>query len=63
MEPIGYMQGVGATLRDRRRQLGLDQMTVALLAGVSRKSVSEMERGKATIRVDTLVRVLDVVGL
>jgi transcriptional regulator with XRE-family HTH domain len=63
MTPNGYMKDVAAAVRSRRRYLGVDQETVASLAGVSRKSVSEIERAKPTIRVDVLVKVLDAVGL
>lgn len=63
MTPNGYMADVAMAVRSRRRQLGVDQETVARLAGVSRKAVSEIERAKPTIRVDVLVKVLDAVGL
>ena len=63
MTPIGYMDQIGRIARARRKQLGIDQETAARLAGVSRKSVSEIERGKPTVRFDVLVRVLDVLGL
>ena len=63
MTPNGYMGEVALVVRSRRRQLGVDQETVARLAGVSRKAVSEIERAKPTIRVDVLVKVLDALGL
>ncbi len=63
MTPNGYMDVVGGQVRSRRRALRIDQQTLANLAGVSRKSVSEIERGKATIRMDVLVAVLDALGL
>ncbi len=63
MEPISYMDGIGKAVRVRRKQLHIDQQTVADLAGVSRKAVSDIERGKPTIRFDVLARVLTAVGL
>lgn len=63
MTPIGYTHGVGEAIRNRRRALGIDQETVASLAGVSRKLVSEVERGKPTVRLDGVLRILDVLGL
>ncbi|MEA2024272.1 MAG: helix-turn-helix domain-containing protein [Actinomycetota bacterium] len=63
MEPIGYMDGVGALVRRRRKALRVDQQTVADLAGVSRKLVSDIERGKPTLRMDGLLAVLGAVGL
>ncbi len=63
MTPNDYMDVVGGQVRARRKALRIDQQTLADLAGVSRKSVSEIERGKATIRMDVLVAVLDGLGL
>ena len=63
MAPTSYMEEVGQRTRMRRRSLSIDQQTLADLAGVSRKSVSEIERGKATIQMDILIRVLNVLGL
>ena len=59
----GYMDMLGGQVRARRKALRTSQQTLADLAGVSRKSVSEIERGKATIRMDVLVAVLDALGL
>ncbi len=63
MEPISYMEAIGRAVRSRRKQLLVDQQTVADLAGVSRKAVSDIERGKPTIRFDVLAKVLTAVGL
>ncbi len=63
MASNGCMDVVGGQVRARRKALRIDQETLASLAGVSRKTVSEIERGKATIRLDVLVAVLDALGL
>ncbi len=63
MELIDYMDEVGALVRQRRKALRIDQQTVADLAGVSRKLVSDIERGKPTVRMDGLLTVLGAVGL
>lgn len=57
------MDDIGGAVRARRKQLRIDQQTVADLAGVSRKAVSDIERGKPTIRFDVLAEVLTAVGL
>ena len=62
MGTIGYMDEIGMRVRERRRLLGIDQATAADLAGISRKTVSEIERGKATVRMDVLARLLEVLG-
>lgn len=63
MTPIGYIDELPGIVRARRKELGIDQETAARLAGVSRKTISEIERGKQTIRLDVIIRVLDVLGL
>lgn len=46
----------------RRRQLGLTQARLAELAGVSRSSVQAIESGRATVQLDVLTAVADVLG-
>ena len=47
----------------QRRALGLRQADLAALAGVSERFVRELESGKASVRLDKLEPVLDVLGL
>ena len=47
----------------RRRDLGLRQVDLALLAGVSERFVRELETGKPTVRLDKVLPVLEVLGL
>ena len=63
MASIDYMAAIGSEIRERRKALGITQQTVAELAGVSRRLVSEIERGRPTVRVDVLGRVVGVLGL
>lgn len=63
MASIDYMTAIGSEIRARRKALGITQQTVAELAGVSRRLVSEIERGRSTVRVDVLGRVVGVLGL
>jgi y4mF family transcriptional regulator len=50
-------------VRDRRRDLGLNQHELADLAGVSARFVWSVEDGKTAVRFDLLVKVLDALGL
>lgn len=50
-------------VRARRKDLGLTQVEVAELAGVSDRFVMELERGKPTVRLDKLTAVLEAMGL
>jgi y4mF family transcriptional regulator len=49
---------LGALIRDRRRQLGLDQKTLARSAGVSRYWIMDIESGKATAAIGHVLRTL-----
>ncbi|MDE0101807.1 MAG: helix-turn-helix domain-containing protein [Bryobacterales bacterium] len=53
---------VGAALRAARERLGLAQAEVAAAAGVSRKWLSEAERGKAAMSLGLVLGVLDALG-
>ena len=54
---------IGSTVRQRRLANHLTQRQLAELAGVGLRLVSELERGKATLRMDVANRVLAVFGL
>lgn len=54
---------LAATVRARRKELGLTQQDVADLGGLSAKFVRDLEGGKSTVRLDKLRDVLTVLGL
>jgi y4mF family transcriptional regulator len=56
-------EGIGARIRAARKGLGLRQDELAIAAGVSTRAIHQIEHGKPTSRLDTLTRVLDVLGL
>ncbi len=56
------LERIGAEVRRRRKDHGMTQTELAELAGVGLRFVSEMERGKATLRADRLLAVLRVFG-
>jgi y4mF family transcriptional regulator len=53
---------LGAFVRTRRRANKLSQRRLGELAGVGTRVVSELERGKPTLRLDVVNRVLAVFG-
>ena len=57
------MSTLGEQVRDRRRQLHLNQTEVADLAGVSPSFVRFIEHDKPTLRLDKVAGVLEVLGL
>jgi|GEM_PF-1200556 len=54
---------IGLAVREARRGLGLSQDEVAFAAHVSPRTVFSIEKGKVTVRLDMLTRVLAAVGL
>jgi y4mF family transcriptional regulator len=49
-------------VRSRRKAAGLTQRALSELAGVGPRAVWDLERGKATLRMDVVNRVLAVFG-
>jgi HTH-type transcriptional regulator / antitoxin HipB len=54
---------VGAAIRDRRRQLGLDQATLAKRIGVSRQWIVGIEHGRVRAELGLVLRALDALGI
>ncbi len=50
-------------VRSRRTSLGLTQQDLADMAGVSERFVRFVEQGKPSVRLDSLLAVLDALGL
>jgi y4mF family transcriptional regulator len=54
---------LGATIRKERKSRGLSQQELGDLAGTGLNFVSQIERGKETVRFDKLLALLRVLGL
>ncbi len=54
---------LGAVIRSRRRQLGLNQGELADVARTTLRFISELERGKPTAQLDGVLRVLAALGI
>lgn len=54
---------LGAVIRERRKELQLDQATLAERIGVSRQWVIEMERGHARAELALVLRALDALSI
>ena len=50
-------------LRERRKQIGLDQVELARRVGVSRQWIVEMERGKPRSELHLVLKTIDTLGL
>ncbi|HEY3776806.1 MAG TPA: helix-turn-helix transcriptional regulator [Rhizomicrobium sp.] len=54
---------LAAAIRERRRELGLDQATFAARIGVNRKWVIGIERGRARAEIGLVLRALDALDI
>ena len=57
------MNTFGNTIKQRRIELGITQQTLALLANVGINTLVAIERGKLSVTLSTLKKVLDCLGL
>ncbi len=56
-------QEIGKAIKDRRKKLGVNQQTLADLAGVAVNTVVAIERGEGNPQLETLLAILDTLGL
>ena len=61
--PTTSIADIGSTLRLLRKRQGLTQAEAAGLTGVGVRFMSELENGKPTVRLETLIKVLRGYGL
>jgi len=62
-DPAHATAEIGEAVRSARREQGLAQEELALAAGISTKTLHNVEGGTSGMRVDTLLRLLGVLGL
>lgn len=61
--PVWDGNGLGATLRNRRRSLGILQSKAAADLGFSPRLVSEIENGRETVAYGKILRYAGYLGL
>lgn len=54
---------IANTVKSNRQQSGLSQVGLADLAGVGKTVIYDIEKGKETVQVNTLMRVLDALNI
>lgn len=54
---------IGQMIRDHRKKAGLSQLELAKLAGTGKTAVFDIEKGKGTVRLDTLLKILNVLNI
>jgi HTH-type transcriptional regulator/antitoxin HipB len=57
------MREVAIIVKYHRRKAGLSQETLSKLAGVGKTAVFDLEKGKETIQLDTLGKILKVLNI
>ncbi len=62
MTTIQSPQQLGNVLRAARKQLGLTQPQLALSAGVGVRFIVDLEAGKPTVRLESVMRVIEALG-
>lgn len=56
-------QEIATLVHYYRKQSGLSQQALAQLAGVGKTVVFDIEKGKESVRLSTLLKVLDVLNI
>lgn len=62
MSKINSPQALGETLRAARKEISLTQSQLALAAGVGVRFIVDLEAGKPTLRLETVLRVIAALG-
>jgi len=57
------LEDMATIVRFHRRKSGLSQLELANLAGVGKTAVFDIEKGKSTVRMNTLSKVLAVLNI
>lgn len=62
-QEISNTQNLGEQIEQRRKYFKLSQLDLAEMSGVSPRTVSAIEKGKANPRLSVLSKILETVGL
>lgn len=63
MSPSDVAAELGRAVRFHRRRASLTQLELARLAGVGKTVVFDVEKGKPTVRLATLLHVLETLNM
>ena len=54
---------IAAMIKYYRKQSGLSQLEFAKIAGIGKTALFDLEKGKETVQLNTLLKVLDVLNI
>lgn len=57
------MKEIGAIIKERRKEFGITQRTLAEMAEININTLTQMERGEGNPTVQTLEKVLTIIGM
>ena len=60
---IKNSQQIGQLIKLTRKAQGIDQASLALICGFSERPLKAIEKGKGTLSVDKLLKILDELGI
>lgn len=60
---MGKNHNISSIVRFHRKKAGLSQHGLAKLAGVGKTAVFDLEKGKETIQLDTLRKILRILNI
>jgi HTH-type transcriptional regulator/antitoxin HipB len=58
-----FSEELALTLREHRKKSKLTQEQLALIAGVGKSSIFDLEHGKSSIQLDTLLKIIAVLNI
>lgn len=62
-EKMNLNQYIGMAIKKRRLELALEQIDILDYAEISSRTLSNLEQGKANITLNTLEKLIDVLGM
>ncbi|MFG6565871.1 helix-turn-helix domain-containing protein [Sulfitobacter sp. 1A13421] len=63
LHQVSSQERLGACIRSRRIELGLDQNSLAEVAGITQANLSRLERGKLDGRLSTYMQLTEALGI
>ena len=60
---LNESQNIASITRFHRKRAGLSQIQLARLAGVGKTAVFDLEKGKETVQLDTLKKILHALNI
>ena len=58
-----FFRNLGETIKYHRKQAGLARLNLANLAGVGKTVIYDIENGKKTIKLETLMKILNILNI